>query len=122
MEPAAAQALQAIVMRENRSILTYVGDAFPWTTVRDSNSLDRLRGLVRAETQAVADIGRLLQRQHVPPLAFGSYPASFTTINFLSLKHILPRLAAFERESIAILEREAPGVTAADAHLAVEHL
>ena len=38
----------------------------------------------------------------------GSYPTSFTTINFLSLTHILPRLVDFEKSSVAELERDLP--------------
>ena len=36
IDPRTAGALQKIVGRESRSVLMYVGDAFPWTTARDS--------------------------------------------------------------------------------------
>ena len=38
----------------------------------------------------------------------GSFPSGFTTINFLSLTHILPRLIDFEKKSVADLERDLP--------------
>lgn len=106
MDPRTSDVLQDILRREGRSVLMYVGDAFPWTTVGHSADLARLRELIHTEGAAIGDIVKYLQRQHVPAAVHGSYPASFTTINFLALKYILPRLIAYERESIPALERE----------------
>src|SRR5262249_42169516 len=61
--------LQGIVRRESLSMLTYVGEAFPWTTARDAESLARLRQIVVANNEAVAALGRYLTR-HRQPLTF----------------------------------------------------
>src|SRR4051812_247452 len=106
IDPGTAGLLQDIVRREGRSLLIYVGDAFPWTTLRESTALTRLRDLIGAERQAISDIAVFLQRQRMPLTFHGSYPASFTTINFVALKYLLPRLVAFERESIRVLEAD----------------
>src|SRR5262245_5705316 len=107
--------LQEIVRREGRSVLMYVGDAFPWTTANDKVSLDQLPDLIQAEARAIYAIAELLQRSRVPITSHGSYPANFTTINFVALKSILPRLANFERESIPVLESDIARFTDSEA-------
>jgi hypothetical protein len=106
IEVEAANLLQDVVRREGRSVLVYVGDSFPWATAREGPALDRLRGLIRAESDAINAIAAFLQRNRLPLTFHGSYPASFTAVNFLALKHLLPRLAAYERSSIPTLEAD----------------
>src|SRR5205823_6414009 len=55
--------LQDIVRRQSRSVLTYVGDAYPWTTARDSRAVDALRKLIAAEAGVVA-----VKRRNLPAL------------------------------------------------------
>ena len=69
-----------------------------------------------------ADLGRFLFRRHIPPSFTGSFPAAFTTINFLSLEHLLPRLVDTQRQAVADLERDAAAVTDADAKAELEKL
>jgi hypothetical protein len=114
--------LQDIVRRESRSVLTYVGDAYPWTTARDSRAADALRKLIAEEAGAVAGLGRFLFRRHMPVVSLGSYPSSFTTMNFVALEYLLPRLIDYERRSIADLERDLVGVRDPEARAEVEKL
>jgi hypothetical protein len=114
--------LQDIVGRESRSVLMYVGDAFPWTTAGGEQTLQTLRRLIAEEGRAIAALGRYLVRRHLPPPHPGNYPSSFTTINFLSLDYLLPRLVEHERRSLAELERDLPRVTDAEARAEVEKL
>jgi hypothetical protein len=114
--------LQEIVRRESRSVLMYVGDAYPWTTSRGEERLGVLRRLIAEEGRAIAALGQYLVRRHLPPPYTASYPSSFTTINFLSLDYVLPRLAEFERQSLADLERDLPRVNDAGARAEVEKL
>jgi hypothetical protein len=114
--------LQDIVRRETRSVLMYVGDAFPWTTSRGEPTLVRLRRLVTEEGRAIAALGQYLVRLHLPPPYTASYPSNFTTINFLALDYVLPRLVDFERSSLADLERDLSRITDAGARAEVEKL
>jgi hypothetical protein len=98
--------LQDIVRRESRSLLQYVGDAFPWTTPEARGTLTQLQKLVAEERQATDDISRFLFRHHLTPPYLGSYPSDFTTINFVSLEHLLPLLTDAERRAVANLERD----------------
>jgi hypothetical protein len=114
--------LQEILRRESRSVLSYVGDAYPWTTARGDAALTKLRHLVAEERAAVAGLGRLLTRHRLPMVYLGSYPTSFTTINFLALDYLLPRLIAFEGQSIADLERDLTRLSDAEARAEVGRL
>jgi hypothetical protein len=122
IDPASAATLEQVFRRESLSLLRYVGDAFPWTTMRGGAALERLRGLVDAERDAVAAIGRYFQRHRIVLPPTGSYPSQFTTVNFVALSYLLPRLAAFERESIAALERDLAQVKDGDARQLLDTL
>ncbi len=98
--------LQAVVGRESLSLLSYAGDAFPWATAREEEALSALRRLVHDEREAVNDLGRYLARHRVPPPPFGSYPSHYTTMNFISLDYLLPRLRDEGRALVALLERD----------------
>jgi hypothetical protein len=114
--------LQGIVRRESLSMLTYVGEAFPWTTLRDADSLAKLKQIVTANNEAVAMLGRFLTKHRQPLTFLGSYPGSFTTINFISLDHILPKLLESERANVAALDRDLHGLSDKDARPEVEKL
>jgi hypothetical protein len=114
--------LQEIVRREWISELMYVGKAFPWTSAAgESARMDVLR-LADEERQALTALGRWMVRRHIQVDAFGSYPSSFTTINFLSLGHLLPRLLHVERSAIAELEADLAKTTDAEARSQIEKL
>jgi hypothetical protein len=114
--------LQDVVRRESLSILMYVGDAFPWTTVRGSAPLAQLTKIIAHERKAVAALGQFLARRRMPLGYIGSFPTSFTTINFLSLEYIVPRLIDFERRSSAALEADLAAISDAEARTVVEKL
>jgi hypothetical protein len=99
-----APLIQDVLRRESRSILQYVGDAYPWTDSAHAQELGKLQALIHEEQEMVAELARLLQRHHVPPLPSGMYPVGFTTLNFVSLDHILKLLSAYEEQSIADLQ------------------
>ena len=104
------QVLQDVLRAETRSVLHYVEDAFPWTAAGGEEAVGKLRALIREEMDATADLGRYLFRHHVPPLPSGMYPASFTTLNFVSLQHLLPRLIDYEAKSADRLREVLPTV------------
>jgi hypothetical protein len=114
--------LQDIVRRESRSVMTYVGNAYPWTTARDSQAVDTTRKLITDEARAVAALGQFLFRRHMPVVSLGSYPSSFTTMNFVALEYLLPRLIDYERRSTAELERDLVALRDPEARAEVEKL
>jgi hypothetical protein len=108
--PTTAQ-LQELVRRESLSLLSYVGDAFPWTARRGDSVLAQLRQIVAEHNRAVFLLRQLLTRRRVTPAYVGSFPSSFTSINFLAFSHVLPRLIESEGKSMALLDAEAQRVT-----------
>jgi hypothetical protein len=122
INPQSVALVQEIVRRESLSMLSYVGDAFPWTTARGIPALERLQQLVRAHRYAVVELGRFLTRNRTPVGYIGSFPTIFTSINFVSLDYVLPRLAGEERRGIAELERDLAGLTDPQAHEQVNKL
>jgi rubrerythrin len=98
--------LEDIVRRESRTLLQYVSDSYPWITPEEHNVLAQIRTLIEEERQGVAEIMRLLQRRRLPPPFIGNYPATFTSLSFVSLDHLIPLLVMNEREDLQRLERE----------------
>lgn len=122
MDPRTTAVLQQAFRRESLSMLRYVGEAFPWTTLAGGGALRRLGEIVAEDREATAGLGRFLFRRHIAPSFTGSFPSAFTTINFLSLDYLLPRLAASQRKALADLERDLAAVTDAEAKTELEKL
>jgi hypothetical protein len=122
MNAATVALLQEIVRRESRSMLTYVGEAFPWTSSRGADALARLKEIVATHNNAVAALGQYLTKLRQPLGYLGSYPSNFTTINFLSLEYILPKLVASERANVAALDRDLHSISDKDARAQIEKL
>ena len=81
-----------------------------------------LQQFIAAERVAVANLGRFLVRQRIPLPYLPPYPAHFTTINFLALDFLLPRLLEYERRSIAELERDRAALKGPAAQAEVDKL
>jgi hypothetical protein len=106
MDAATVRRLENAFRRETRSFLQYVRDAFPWTTAGELATLAKLQGLIGEELEAAGTIAEFLarHRQGLPPV--GTYPMNFTSLNFVSLDHLLPILLREERKSLADRERD----------------
>jgi len=98
--------LAKIVRRESRSLLQYVHEAFPWTTSEEQDALGIVQELVREELASAALLARYLAKHKAPVPYLGPFPMSFTTINFISLQHLLPMLVDWEKRAAAELEQD----------------
>jgi hypothetical protein len=115
MDAASAALVQNFIARESRSLLQYVSDSFPWTTPEERTVLAELNAMIAEEQQAAGKLGRLLvRRQHQAPY-FGTYPVSFTSINYVSLDHLLPVLIQHQRSAINQLQADLTRVAAPEA-------
>ena len=117
-----ASLMQGIIRREGRSLLQYLGDAFPWIKNGEQESLRQLHVLVQEERDAVAELARFLSRKRVAPPYLGAYPMGFTTLNFVSLESLIPRLVTSQEGCIANLERDLHQIQDPDAVVAVHRL
>src|SRR5262249_39018075 len=69
-------------------------------------ALAALRGAVAGHAKAVDALGRFLVKQKVATPPLGAYPSYYTYLNFLSLKHLLPKLIASALALIGQREQE----------------
>ncbi len=106
MDARALGVWQDIVRRTSRSLLQYVADSFPWVNSQEQDVVSRLQNVIAEERAAVAALVRLLYRHHAGMPYLGSYPTSFTTINYVSLHHLLPLLVDHQRRAMRDLERD----------------
>jgi len=97
--------LSEIVRRESRTLLQYVGDSYPWITPAEQEVLAQIRTMIEEQKQGIAELVRFILRNHQSPPYIGSYPASFTSLSFVSLDHLIPLLAAQEDLDLKHLER-----------------
>src|SRR5262249_41257478 len=120
IDPQSRAVLTDLARKESRSLLQYVRDAFPWTTAEEHAGLEWLQRVIQEEEEATASVVRFLYKHRVPPPYIGPYPISFTTINFISLDHLIPLLVEHERRALADLERQAGLVADAEARTLVQ--
>ncbi len=110
-----AALLEAVIRREGRSLLQYQSEAFPWPKSSGDPTPQRVRELAREEREAVGSLVRFLsRRRHTVPY-LGAFPMAFTTMNFMSLDFVLPRLAEDGRRAVADLERDRAALSDAEA-------
>jgi hypothetical protein len=109
-----------LIRREGRSLLQYQSEAFPRPHSSDDPTPAKLRELAREERDAVGSLVRFLsRRRHTVPY-LGAFPMAFTTMNFVSLDFVLPRLAEDGRRAVADLERDRAALTDTEARAEVD--
>src|SRR5262249_49546591 len=69
--------------------------------------LGRVVGEARWGTR---ELGRSLPRQRIMPAYIGSFPTEFTSMGFVSLRFLVPKLVAAQRQEIASLEADVAAV------------
>ena len=114
--------LQTVLRREGRSELMYVAEAYPWAAARGSAARAELQALIREEADALTALARWMTRQRVPLPYLGAFPTGFTTINFIALDYLLPRLRDQQREEVSQLERDVRSVSDPEARAQLESL
>jgi hypothetical protein len=97
--------LRDIIRHESRSLLQYVAEAYPWTNSQGSDGMAKLREMIDEERDGAAALSDFLRRHRELPGYLGSYPTSFTRLNFVSLDRLLPLLVQEQRKGVAVLEK-----------------
>src|SRR5262245_2416572 len=122
MDPAQIALLHALIRQESRSLLQYAREAYPWSKANEQAVCDAVQAIATAEAGAVAGLGRWLAKQHAPVSSIGAYPMHFTTMNFIAVHALLPRIVADERQRIAAVEKVFHALPAGDARQMVQSL
>jgi hypothetical protein len=106
-----ANAIEMAVRRESRSFIQYAVDAFPWSTPAEQQALAQFDTIAAEERQALGELSDYLFKQrHFGP-QLGPYPMVFTSMNYVSLEHMLPLLAENGRQAVTLLEEDIGRVT-----------
>jgi hypothetical protein len=114
--------LQGVLRRESLALLQYIRGAFPWTGAEEQDAWGKLRQVVDEDGQAIAELGQFLVGHRVPLPYIGQFPVDFTSINFVSLDWVLPRLAEEQRREVAALEADLARATDAEARAELQRL
>jgi hypothetical protein len=123
MIDARAQALLGdIVRRASRSMLQYVGESYPWAGDGEAEVLTHVQAVIAEEEQAVEGLAAFLRKKRIGIPYLGSYPENFTSLNYVSLDYLLPRLLDWQRSWVGILERDAALIQDAEAKTQVDEL
>lgn len=122
IDPQSQSVLQEIVRRESRSLLSYVADAYPWATAANEPALARLREIVRGGGEATSALGAYLDRRRARTPPLGSYPAGYTSLNFLGLSYIVKRLVKEEERLLGVLEADVSSLATGDERAEAEKL
>src|SRR5262249_30230458 len=71
---------------------------------------NKLLSACELENSLLFQLGGLMQKKHIPLPALGAFPTHFTSMNYVSLSFLIPRLIATERQTLTDLERDLPQV------------
>ena len=114
--------LQGVLRRESLSLLQYVSEAFPWAGPEDREALARFRQVTDEDREGIGELRRFLAAKKIMPSFIGSFPQSFTSLGFVSLQALLPRLLVSQRGDIAALERDLTALSDAEARAVVQKI
>ncbi len=109
MDAAGYSLIARIVSMGSASLLQYVHDAVPWVAAASAPALQKIQAIALEEREQIASFLRLLQKQHLRRPALGVYPSHFTTINFVSIEYLIPRLIVEHEREVAELETRLRG-------------
>ena len=86
--PSSNQALNRLVIEIGRSLLQYLGEAWPWTDESNAPVREKIDELVGRQSEQVGLLCAMLSERNWP-IDFGTYPTEYTDLQFLSLDFLL---------------------------------
>lgn len=104
MQASPTDFMHALIRKEARSLLQYIGESYPWASHERMDALESLLHIAKHEAHQIDRLARWCIKNKLgnPPL--GAYPQSFMGINFSSLEFLLPLLINDHKKRIADLE------------------
>src|SRR5258708_12239167 len=100
--------IESIFRRESQSLLQYIRDSFPWTPRGEQDVLAQVHQMADEQRAEAATLAQFLARKrHTVPYS-GSYPTSFTTINYAAPDYVFPPLLADKQRALPQLENASP--------------
>jgi hypothetical protein len=114
--------LQALLRRDSLSLLRYLRDAYPWHTLEGRDTVARLRQLADEDEAGTGELVEFLRLHKSLPTYVGSFPTSFTTLNFVGADYLLKLLVKDQQKALADAERDLAALTDAGAKEQVQRL
>jgi tRNA isopentenyl-2-thiomethyl-A-37 hydroxylase MiaE len=104
MDAASLSLIERLISMGTSSLLQYVCESQPWTDENSQALRAKVIAMAQEERDAAARFTRFLQKKHIRIRASASFPSHFTTINFVSIEYLLPKLKAEHEREIAEVE------------------
>src|SRR4051794_160507 len=104
MQPPRLQFVHALIRKEARSLLQYIGDSYPWAAADQQQALQTVLQIAKHEARQIEQLIRMCIKAKLGNPSLGAYPQSFMSINFMALDFLLPLLVDDHRKRIADLE------------------
>jgi hypothetical protein len=120
IDPQSRAVLQNLILRESHSLLHYICESFPWMSPGEREIFDRLQEVNKDEMEATAVLARFLFKHRIVPAALGSYPMSFTNINYTALDHLLPLVIDDHNGRVVEVQKDLSKIQDAEARQQVE--
>lgn len=99
-----SQTLNELLNRLSRSLLQYIGEAWPWAAGEQRDRLETINGLVRRQQFAAERLSELLEQRRVV-LDIQNYPWDGSLFNYVTIDYVKPELIADEEDLLATLKQ-----------------
>jgi hypothetical protein len=113
--------LQNLLRRQERSLLQFIHEAYPWTKPGEEKLVQELKQLIHEEQEAAIKLANYLRRRRMLPYV-GPFPMSYANLLFVSLDYLLPQLVEHERKELAQIGRDLHAVHDAEARHQVQEI
>ncbi len=103
MPSTANNALNQVLIQLDKSLLSYVAEAWPWSSSGEADVQRAVNELVdrrRANVGRLADL--LLDREW--PIDFGAYPTDYTDLHYVALDYLLALVVKDQKQLTAEIE------------------
>ena len=122
MTPADIRLLQEAYRREYRSLLQYSRDAACYTPLDDRPIRDGIARIANEEAAEIDAFGERMDAHRVSLPHLGSFPVGYTDLNFVTVRHLLPKLVSEQNGDIGKLDADAAACTDVVARAAIQRL
>jgi hypothetical protein len=103
MNTASVALLHRLVAMGSTSLLQYANEAVPWSADSGHAAFTQVRLLAEEERDYVSRLSRFLQKRHFGVPKISTYPSHFTTLNFVTIDYLLPKLIHEAERELATL-------------------
>jgi hypothetical protein len=106
MSPVDSRRLQELFRRESRSLLQYALGASPYAAGDDRKVREDVKRIAQEEGEALERLGEFLVESRITLPYLGSFPVAFTDLNFVHIRHLLPKLIDEQKRDLSALEAD----------------